>query len=75
MAEFLDIWDLIGLRDGLRRARGSGVRVLHYEGKRIEYATDAEMAAAITDLSRRITEATTPRRGGAITFTTSKGFL
>lgn len=66
--------ELIRLRDDLLRARGSGIRTVLYEGKRIEYATDAEMAAAIADLSRRIAEATTPGRGGAVTFTTRKGF-
>lgn len=65
--------ELTTLRDALIRARASGVRVTLYEGKRIEYATDAEMAAAIADLDRRIAQATGPRRGGAVTFTTSKG--
>lgn len=66
--------ELTALRDELIRARARGVRVTLWEGKRIEYATDAEMAAAIADLDRRISQTTAPRRAGAVTFTTSKGF-
>lgn len=65
--------ELTTLRDALIRARASGVRVTLYEGKRVEYASDAEMAAAIADLDRRIAQATVPRRAGTVTFTTSKG--
>ncbi len=35
-------------------ARAQGLRSLLYEGKRVEYGSDAEMAAAIADLGRRI---------------------
>lgn len=45
---------------------------MQYEGKRIEYQTDAEMAKAIADLETRIRAASAPRRG-SITFATSKG--
>lgn len=66
--------ELTALRDELIRGRARGVRVTLWEGKRIEYATDTEMAAAIADLDRRIAQATAPRRAGAVTFSTSKGF-
>ena len=41
-------------RDTLLAARYRGVRTVEIEGRRVTYATDAEMAAAITDLERRI---------------------
>jgi hypothetical protein len=41
-------------RDALLAARFRGVRTVEVEGRRITYAGDAEMAAAIADLERRI---------------------
>ena len=38
-------------RDALLAARYRGVRTVEIEGRRITYATDAEMATAISDLS------------------------
>lgn len=35
-------------------ARYQGVRTVEYDGKRITYATDTEMANALGDLERRI---------------------
>ena len=64
--------ELETLRDALLRARASGVRVTQFEGKRVEYANDAEMAKAIADLETRIRNASAPR-SGSITFATSKG--
>lgn len=49
--------ELEGLRDALIRARASGVRVTSYDGKRLEYGSDAELASAIADLDRRISRA------------------
>ena len=49
--------ELETLRDALIRARAQGVRSMLYEGKRVEYGSDAEMAAAIADLDRRIAAA------------------
>lgn len=45
-------------------ARWRGVRTVEIEGRRIVYATDAEMASAITDLEKRIAvlESGKPRR-------------
>lgn len=68
----IDPTELATLRDALIRARASGVRVTQYDGKRLEYANDAEMAKAIADLETRISRAASPRPG-SITFSTSKG--
>ena len=68
----IDPTELATLRDALIRARASGVRVTQFEGKRVEYANDAEMAKAIADLETRIRNASAPR-SGSISFATSKG--
>ena len=68
----IDPTELETLRDALIRARASGVRVTQFEGKRVEYANDAEMAKAIADLETRIRNATSPRPG-SISFSSSKG--
>ena len=64
--------ELESLRDALIRARASGVRVTQFDGKRVEYANDAEMAKAIADLEARIRQAS-GARPGAVHFSTSKG--
>jgi hypothetical protein len=46
--------ELTAHRDALLVARFSGVRTVEIEGCRVTYASDAEMAAAITDLERRM---------------------
>ena len=46
--------ELIAQRDMLLAARYRGVRTVEIDGRRVTYATDTEMAAAITDLERRI---------------------
>ncbi len=53
-------------------SRARGVRVTIYDGKRVEYANDAEMADAIADLEARIRRASAPRPG-AVRFSSSKG--
>lgn len=53
----IDTAELETLRDALVRARAQGVRSLLYDGKRVEYQSDAELAAAIADLDRRIAAA------------------
>ncbi|MCE2737210.1 MAG: hypothetical protein LW703_02370 [Rhodobacter sp.] len=68
----IDPTELETLRDALIRARANGVRVTQFEGKRVEYANDAEMAKAIADLETRIRRAVAPRSGN-INFSTSKG--
>jgi hypothetical protein len=48
----------------LLAARYSGTRSVSYDGKTVTYGTDAELAAAIADLERRI--ATLDRGAGRI---------
>jgi hypothetical protein len=55
-----DLATLQTLRVALLKVRYAGVRTVEYDGKRISYATDAEMATALLDLERRI--AASPRR-------------
>ena len=49
-------------RDALLAARYRGVRTVEIDGRRVTYATDNEMAAAIVDLERRIALASTDGR-------------
>ncbi len=60
-------------RDALLAARWRGVRTVEFEGRRVTYATDAEMAAAISDLERRIDAARTGGRRRIVRTTASKG--
>lgn len=64
--------ELITLRDALIRARASGTRSLEYEGRRVTYANDSEMASALADLERRIAGPTRAHIG-AVRFHTLKG--
>ncbi|HYN39762.1 MAG TPA: hypothetical protein VES39_10975, partial [Rhodospirillales bacterium] len=43
--------------EALLAARYRGVHTVEYEGRRVTYATDAEMAAALADLEKRIATA------------------
>ncbi len=56
-----DAAQLTAWREALLRARYAGVRTVEYDGKRISYATDAEMATALADLERRIASTEIPR--------------
>jgi hypothetical protein len=49
-----DIAQLTAWRDALMAARYQGVRTVEHDGKRVTYATDSEMAAALADLNRKI---------------------
>lgn len=49
-----DLAQLTAWRDALMAARYRGVRIVEYDGKRITYASDGEMAAALADLNRQI---------------------
>jgi hypothetical protein len=60
-------------RDALLEARWRGVRTVEIEGRRITYATDAEMAAAIADLERRIADASAGARRRIVRTAASKG--
>lgn len=64
--------ELTALRDELIRARSRGIRVTHYDGKRVEYGSDAEMSAAIADLEARIKRASATA-AVSVAFNTSKG--
>ncbi len=46
--------DLEAMREALLAARFAGVRTVEYEGRRVTYASDAEMATALADLERRM---------------------
>ena len=65
--------DLIARREALLVARFRGVRTAEIEGKRVTYATDAEMAAALSDLDRRIAVAQTGATRRIIKTTADKG--
>ena len=56
-----DLAQLTAWRDVLMEARYQGVRTVEYDGKRVTYATDTEMATALADLDRKIAEASSAR--------------
>jgi hypothetical protein len=60
-------------REALLEARWRGVRTVEIEGRRITYATDAEMAAAVADLERRIADASAGARRRIVRTAASKG--
>jgi len=60
-------------RDALLAARFRGVRTVEIDGRRITYASDTEMAAAIMDLERRIAAAQEGGRKRRILTSASKG--
>ena len=65
--------ELIAKRDALLEGRAKAVRTVEFEGRRVSYATDAEMAAAIADLERRIDAARSGGRRRIVRTTASKG--
>jgi hypothetical protein len=65
--------EMTAQRDALLAARYRGLRTVEIEGRRVTYATDAEMAAAITDLERRIAGAQQGGRRRSILTSASKG--
>ena len=65
--------ELTAQRDALLKARFRGVRTVEYDGKRVTYASDAELAAAITDIERRIASADDGGRRRRILTSASKG--
>lgn len=52
-----DLAQLTAWRDALMESRFRGVRTVEYDGRRVTYSTDAEMAAALADLDRKIADA------------------
>ena len=65
--------ELTTQRDALLAARYRGLRTVEIEGRRVTYASDTEMAAAITDLERRIAAAQGGGRRRRILTSASKG--
>ncbi len=65
--------ELTAQRDALLAARFRGVRTIEIDGRRITYASDAEMATAITDIERRIAAAQEGGRKRRILTSASKG--
>jgi|APTNR8051073442_1049403.scaffolds.fasta_scaffold11617_2 phage FluMu protein gp41 len=49
--------ELTAQRAALLAARLRAVRTVEYDGRRITYASDAEMAAALADVEKRIARA------------------
>jgi hypothetical protein len=65
--------EMIVQRDALLAARYRGLRTVKIDGRRVTYATDAEMAAAISDLECRIAAAGEGGRRRRILTSASKG--
>ena len=65
--------EITAQHDALLAARFRGVRTVEIDGRRVTYATDAELAAAITDLERRIAGAQEGGRRRRILTSASKG--
>jgi hypothetical protein len=57
----LTVEQMRGFLQKLYEARFSGVREVNFEGRRVAYSSDAEFAAAIGDLERRIRQIERPR--------------
>lgn len=69
----MTIEEMTAQRDALLAARYRGLRTVEIDGRRVTYATDAEMAAAITDLERRIALTGKDGRRRRILTSASKG--
>ena len=69
----MTIEEMTAQRDALLVARFRGVRTVEIDGRRITYASDTEMAAALTDLERRIAAAQDGGRKRRILTSASKG--
>jgi hypothetical protein len=67
-----DIAQLEAWRDALLKSRYAGLRTVEIEGRRVSYATDAEMATALADLERRIS-ATQSGRVSQVRIQSTKG--
>lgn len=65
--------ELTAQRNALLAARFRGVRTVETEGRRVTFATDAEMAAAIINLERRIAATQDGGRRRRILTSASKG--
>ena len=66
--------ELEAMRDALVRSRASGTKSVTFsDGRRVDYVSDSEMAAAIADVESRINRAGGHRPTSIRPFT-SKGF-
>lgn len=65
--------DLRAWRDALVRTRMSGTRLVQSGDRRVEYRSDAELAAAIAEADRMLDAAARPTRPTVIRFHSSKG--
>jgi len=54
--------DLKSRHSALLAARYSGTRSVSYDGKSVTYGSDAELAAAVSDIERRIAALEKPGR-------------
>lgn len=63
-------YDPATLLEKLRAIRGSGVREVEYDGKRVQYRSDDELVAAIASLERQIAGNS---RVNSVVFCTTKG--
>lgn len=52
--------ELKSRHDALLAARYGGMRSVSYDGKTVTYGSDAELAAAIADIERRVAAAEKP---------------
>lgn len=64
---------LEAMREALLAARYRGVRTVEYGEKRVTYAGDAEMAAALADLDRRLAVLASGRRRRLVLTSAAKG--
>jgi len=69
----MNVEEMTARRDALLAARYRGVRTVEIEGRRVTYASDAELAAAIADLERRLEQAAAGARRRIVRTTASKG--
>jgi hypothetical protein len=65
--------ELNAQREALLAARYAGIRTVEIDGRRVTYASDTEMAAAISDLERRIATGSEDGRRRRILTSASKG--
>jgi hypothetical protein len=65
--------ELTAQRDALLAARYAGSRTVEIDGRRVTYAGDTEMAAAITDIERRLATVSQDGRRRRILTSASKG--
>ena len=58
----MDLERMQALLTALEEARFAGLRSVSYDGKTVTYGSDAELAAAVSDIERRISALEKPGR-------------